>query len=463
MLSSSNWRNSRNTLFAHPKRIASALGLTSAFILLFPTCQELIPLGITERNAKRERDDAKDKCDQTSKKLQGIKTKISEDKQRILDLDCAMARYPGFNQGVIAFQKQINDTVTAPLNLLKSFWQIQFNPDQTTTDQFVTHRSWEKYEYDNFYSCFHSHCPKDDDGKEKSCCFAWDYHWVTRYYDEVTTIENKYKNIITGSPFQLPPLECGYYSRQFKTFPPFSYVTYESPHQESGTRESGKKYIDFIKEFASRVKVSFLLDGSIKDSTINVLRNVDLSKAAESLSENLYQFLAYGIAAFKMTGVNYPALQEGFRNEIPKLLAEAAIVNATLQQQALVLAEKQVIFDVADAEFQQGLRFWLPLLFLGSSGVGLLTYILISIGKNCFNTVNDIMDHMTPENPEDQHYVELDDAPSKKDKTQLDEVRLNELPPAYIVAVSAADELPPTYDQGLFGADDSYVPSRIKP
>lgn len=447
MLRSSGWRN---TFFAHPQRIGTAACVTSAFIFLIPTCIELTPLGRIFRSARGQRDDAQAAVDSTIRRLKGIESKISEDKQRIADLDCAMTGYLGFNQRASDFLSQISGSLASPIDLLKSSWQLQFNSDENKPEQFKTHKSWDEWELDYYYSCWHSHCPKDSNGKEESCCWAWDHHYVTHYYDQITRIENRFKNIITGSPMHIPSLDCGFYSRQFKTFSPENYVTYESPHIDSGRRTSGTTYVDFFREYGSRVKVSFLLDGATTDLMVNVVRNVAMGEAAVTLAENLQQFLSFAIAAFNMAGANYPALQDGFRQEIPKLLTEAASVNETLQQQLLVLAEKQASLDGSDDEYQHGLNLWLPLLFLLPPAIGLLVFTLISLGKNFFDNEDFQAAVVRLDNLENPLDIELAEPQHKKEEPQL--------------GSSAPDpEAPPTYRAELGVKVDDEVAINIEP
>src|SRR5688572_7871909 len=121
-----SWSQLRSSLFSHPKTSSAAVWATSTFLFLVPTCIELTPLGTNNRNAKGDRDDAKDAYDKTLNELNGIKEKIREARQRVIDLDCAMAGYQDFNQGITTFQKNIDASSAQPIDLLKSFWQLYF-------------------------------------------------------------------------------------------------------------------------------------------------------------------------------------------------------------------------------------------------------------------------------------------------------------------------------------------------
>lgn len=298
---------SRNTIFAHPKRTSAILGVSSVFLMLIPTCLKLIPLVDSRKKAENELDDANNNFATTLQKLNTIHAHIAEDQQRILDLDCAMQGYSQFNEVINNFQERINNSTATPIDLLKSFWQIQFSPDKTTRETIVTPKDWEewKYKYEYYYSCFTHDCGKDSDGETISCCWDWDWHWVkVKYsYVETTVITNIFKNIITGSPLKPFFLDCGYYSRQFQTFSPENFESFKSPpiasgdDRESSDGKSGATMVTYNREFASRIKLSYLLDEVRTDSIINVLNNVELAAAAFALSEKLEQFLSYAIAA----------------------------------------------------------------------------------------------------------------------------------------------------------------------
>ncbi len=195
-------------------------------------------------------------------------------------------------------------------------------------------------------------------------------------------IIDKYKNIIDGTPLQLTPLDCGYYARRFGTLSPTTYVTYESPHINTGDRSTGTTYVNYYKEYGSRITASYELDGSIVNTDITVVRNAIQNDAAADLANKLYQFLGTAIAAFNMAGANYSQLQDSIRNSIPALLNSAASVNETLQQEGQVLAGKEAIFEEADSEFHHGLSLWLPMFFLIPGGLALLTYCLMTLCKD---------------------------------------------------------------------------------
>lgn len=372
----------RSTLFAYRKAITIGTWATSTFVMLAPTLVKLIPLGNADRDAKGQLDDAKSAYDSTAKKLYDINAHIHENEQRILNLDCAMAGYQGFNHGVAAFQQRLTDASSlTPVDRLRSVWQFQFDADKTETEHSSRDRSWDTYdtEYNYYYSCFHTGGCDDHD---QTCCSKWDYETVTNthYYTERTTIEDRYRNILVGTPLNLPALDCGYYSRQFHTNAPVTYVSHESDHQLSGSRESGTTYVDYYREYASRVSISYTLDGNTVNSVINVIRDALLIDAASNLDTSLQQFLGYAIAAFDMAGSNYLALQDGLRQQIPLLIADAANVNATLQHDALVLADRQNAFDGADGDYKQGLLLWLLLLLLVPGGLALIAFLITS---NC--------------------------------------------------------------------------------
>ncbi|MDR3490912.1 MAG: hypothetical protein P4M12_02575 [Gammaproteobacteria bacterium] len=379
------WNQMRSSLFAHPKTTSAVVWATSMFIFLVPTCIELTPLGNKKRNAKGERDDAQDAYDETLQKFNSANEKIREARQRVLDLDCAKTGYPRFNLDVAAFQQSVNSTLL-PLDQLRLHWKMQFDADKTENEQYVAGKSWDEsnYEYDYYFSCIWHSC-----GKNTQCCFDWGWRWVTDtyYYNQITNIVNKYQGIIQGAPLRLTPLDCGYYSRQFHTLSPVTYVSYESPHIESGDRRAGTTYVNFYREYASKVTASYELDDTKLDFEANVLRTADQSLAATDLAEKLYQFLGTAIAAFNMAGANYALLQDNIRKQIPVLLDNAAAINTTLQQEALVLADKENEYSHIDDNFKDGLSLWLPMFFIIPGGLALLTYLLLTLCKDKGNVI----------------------------------------------------------------------------
>ena len=367
----------RAAFFANPQKVSAAVWAASMFSLLIPTCLKLVPLGNKDKSAKGDRDRAQDDYDTTLQKLNGINDQIREARQRVLDLDCAMAGYQGYNNGVVTFSQSIIDSGATPMDRLRLFWNLQFAADRSENSQNVLVKTWSEdvFEYDYYYSCIWHSC-----GKGKSCCFDWGWRWVTytHQYNEITIIANIYKNIVQGPGLRLTSLNCGYYSRDFQNQVPETYVTYESPQVVSGDRRAGSVYINFERDFGSRVPMDYVLDANTIRTPAIVARSATQGDAATNLAASLYQFLGAAIAAFNVTGANYPALQNSIRNSIPLLLEQASSVNATLQEKALVLAEEQVLFSRADDDFHEGLSLWLPLFFLIPGGLALLAYVIAS-------------------------------------------------------------------------------------
>jgi hypothetical protein len=384
MFSTSYWRN---TFFSLPKYLPSIVGLSTFIGLLVETCEKLIPLGESRNEAEKLRDQAQDLLDSTARKLKALEAKIAEDKQRIIDLDCSMnttTGYPRFNRAISDFERRLSESKATPIDQLRSFLQMRFDDDKQTTTQFTTEKSWDELVSKREWVC-KQECENDKDGKEtcKEVC-EWEthYEYETHYYDEITTIKNNFKNILTGPTRDLYALNCGYYARGFKTFSPESYITYESPHIKSGDKERGTTYVNFFRNYGSRFKVSFSLDGKITDSVITVFREFIKIDAATIVISKFHQILSSAYTAFNLTGANYPALQESFREEIPKLINQTVIVKAILQENAADLAVKQAAYDDADNAFWGGLRLWLPMLFLIPPAAALLTYGIISLGNS---------------------------------------------------------------------------------
>ena len=98
--------------------------------------------------------------------------------------------------------------------------------------------------------------------------------------------------------------------------------------------------------------------------------------AATDLAQNLYNFLAGAIAVFNATGIDYPALQQRIRDNIPLLTDTAADIHQILLEDAHDLAEKQELYSQADDVFDEGAKLWLPMFFLIPIGVTLATALL---------------------------------------------------------------------------------------
>lgn len=201
---------------------------------------------------------------------------------------------------------------------------------------------------------------------------------VKHEYNQITRIENQYRNIVIGDGISIDSLDCGFYSREFETMVPENYITRQSPSIPSGNRESGTTYVDYTRYYGSRVPQYFRLDDQRTTTMAIVPQEAAKAVAADELAAQLYQFLAASLATFSITGFNYPAVQQGINNSIPTLLVAFHLANQTLQETALVLAQKQQAFENADDDFKAGLSLWLPLFFLIPGGLALLAYMVIS-------------------------------------------------------------------------------------
>lgn len=383
------WSQMRNSLFSYPKTTAAVVWGSTTFILFFPTLFELLPLGNDKRDSKGDRDDAKDVYDGALAEFNVLNDKIEEDKQRIVDLDCSMAGYQQYNQGIFSFQKNLNDPIKAPMERLNLYWKIYFMADKNENERRVDSKSYydDVWEYGYFYSCFRYTC-----GPDSNCCTDWGYHYVTRvfYYNQITNIVNKYQGIILGSPLRLTPLECGYYARRLETLAPVTYVSYESPHEGSGNKRAGTTYIDFYREWSSKINVFFQLDDEKVAVDALVLRTPLQNEAAIDLSAKLYGFLSTAIAAFNMVGANYSVAQDTIRNQLPGLIDAAGEVSSRLQEDEVILNEKNRIYSESNGDYKQGLSVWLPIFFLIPCGLALLTYLFLSQCKErCATGTND--------------------------------------------------------------------------
>jgi hypothetical protein len=357
----------RSSFFTHPRRVALSTGAASAFALLIPTCLKLAPLGQQQRHDRARRNDASDAYNAARSELDSADANLAEAYERIIDLDCAMANYSSFNERMFAFQERLDQAATLPpLDRLSLIWDVNFADDIVTHEQYIQEKSWDEsvYKYGNYY------------GRHG---YAWGPHWVTethRYY-ETTKIENQYKNIAIGRGIIVAPLACGYYSREFRTMMPETYITYQSPSVRSGHRESGNTYIDLTKQYGSLIPTRFHLDENQTTPIEIVPREVNNTAAANEVAAKLYQFLAASIALFNITGGNYLAVQQGIRRSIPVLTDSVHQANETMQEKALILFNQQTFFNAADRKFKEELSLWLPLLFLVPVTLACFVYLLV--------------------------------------------------------------------------------------
>ncbi|HEX2549396.1 MAG TPA: hypothetical protein VHM20_06185 [Gammaproteobacteria bacterium] len=388
------WTQIKSTFFHHPGISAAIAWVTSTFVFLIPTCFELTPLGKDKRSAKKQLDHAQGEYDNTLRELNAVNEQINKSKQEVIDLDCAIAGYPAFNQEMEDFQQSINDSVLQPQDLLRSLWRVDFVPDRTSTEQSVQVKSYDEdeYVYEYYWSCVWHNCPDNE-----SCCYDWGYHWVTETYDynEITTIQNLYQGIINGIPLSLPTLDCGSYSRIFGTRPPSTSIRYESPHITSGRKEDGAVHIDFYREWGSQLPALYKLDITTTNFDAIVLRITDQAQAATDLAAKLNGFLATAIAAFNMAGANYVEIRDGIIENIPKLIDNANALNATLTEQGLVLDQQKTQYNEAAGEYKGGLSLWLPMFFLIPCGLGVLAYFIHRTYKDKYSSYVDIEEGFT--------------------------------------------------------------------
>jgi hypothetical protein len=367
----------KTQLFAHPNRGAAGVLTTASLALVLPTSFELIPLGNRKRHAKDKLNMAKSNRDVAYRDYIAAMSSWREAEQRIVDLDCAMSGYPQFNQQITAFQSAIDSSALGPMEQLKAFWQVYFTPDKSTTEQSVQAKTWydTEYVYDYYYSCSDHTCSDD-----KKCCTDWGYHYVTTtaYFNEVTTISAHYAGIIEGSAIHLPPMDCGYYSRQFKTSAPQTFLKNESPHTLSGDRRAGAVYINFSRDFRSKMTADYVLDSATLQFESEVVATTYQNDAAKILNVQLLQFLATAIAAFNLTGANYGALQTSIRASLPGLASTASALNDTLNGCEEILKLRTAEFNEVDQEFKHSLSIWLPILFLVPGALALFSYLFLT-------------------------------------------------------------------------------------
>ncbi len=365
-----------SSFFTDPKKVVVSTWAAGTFILLIPTCLKLATLSNQKHNSKSDLNEATGNYNAALKDFGSANDNLDEAKQRVIDLDCAINDYRGFNNRMSNFQQRINGSSTlSATDRLSLIWDVNFTADTRTYQQQSQEKSWSElaYRYEYYYGRHGSKCGN------KSFCYAWDWHYVreTHYYTQITRIENLYKNIVEGDGVRVEPLDCGYYSRVFQTLPAENYVIHQDLGITSGNRESGIIYTDVTRHWGSRVPMQFRLDDT--QTTTMAITPIDATKtqAANALTTQLYQFLAASIAAFNITGINYPKIQQQINSSIPHLIDVVHQANKTVQENALVLAEKQQTFENADDDFKAGLSLWLPLFFLIPGGLALLAYAIM--------------------------------------------------------------------------------------
>lgn len=131
-----------------------------------------------------------------------------------------------------------------------------------------------------------------------------------------------------------------------------------------------------------RVPEHFRLDDTLTDTMAIVPRDPSQSAAGNTLATSLYRFLIASFATFNATGIGYPELQQRINNTLPALADGISQANATVQETALVLAQKQEIYDQAEDVFKDGLSVWLPLFFLAPVVMAGFAYFLMTYYKS---------------------------------------------------------------------------------
>lgn len=345
--------------FANPPAVAGVVWCGSMFALLIPTCIELARVTNIKGSAKDEVDQAQSGVDQAQVAVNNARAALTEAKQRIVDLDCAITGYPAFNEAISVLYERIRNSTLPALDRLGTVWLLTFSPDKTEDTKMVVGKKFYEQErvYGRYWRCGFL-CAKD-----VTCCYVNDWGWqdVAKYYNEITNIQATYRNILTGSGIQGLPLNCGYYSRRFSIDAPQSYVVSQSPPVSGGDRRSGSVYIQIKQDYGSRVPVRYTLDEQNPTSTITVSNSASQPIAAENLMAQLLQFFATAIAAFNVTGANYPALQESIRNSIPSLESTLAAANNTLVDKNGLLEDKMAVFSHSDKDYDVGMSIWMPI------------------------------------------------------------------------------------------------------
>lgn len=365
-----------SSFFTDPKKIVLSTWAAGTFILLIPTCLKLAALANQKHNGKSDLDEATDNYNDAFKNFGAANDNLDEAKQRVIDLDCAIHDYQGFNDRMSNFQQRINgSSAFSTTDKLSLIWDVNFMADTRTYQQQFQEKSWSElaYRYEYYYGRHGSKCGN------KSFCYAWDWRSVreTHYYNQITRIENLYENIVEGDGVGVESLDCGYYSRVFQTLPAENYVTHQDSGITSGNRESGIVYTDVTRHWGSRVPMQFRLDDTQTTTMAFIALGATKTQAANALVTQLYQFFAASIAAFNITGIEYPKMQQQINSSIPHLIDVVHQANETVLENALVLAQKQQTFDSADDDFKAGLSLWLPLFFLIPGGLALLAYAIM--------------------------------------------------------------------------------------
>ncbi|MDF1795233.1 MAG: hypothetical protein P1U63_01720 [Coxiellaceae bacterium] len=360
-----------------------SVGAVSLLGLLIATCVILTPLGNRWRHAKGERDNAKKVRDNANQALKTAQDNLAEAQQRVRDLDCAIKGYPGFNKRISDFAARIANSAMTATEQLQSFWQLHILPATIRVEHHTKELCYTTTEFlhDYYWSCRYDHCGDRDN----TCCYAWGWHWedVQHSYSQVTTIANHYNNILDGGNTNQPPLNCGYYPREFKTDIPRQYLAHETPHRTSGKRRpGGTVHVDYERFYGSKTSAKLELDATTASKQFLTSPAIAATSAATQLAQGLSAFLAAAIVQFDAIGPNYADTQKQIADSIPDLKQTVATASATLVQAVEKLAEKQNVFDTADAPYQHGLKLWLPLLFLAPCAAAVVAFCCYKGGEN---------------------------------------------------------------------------------
>lgn len=348
-----DFANIKTTFFAHKLIVAGSIWAGATFILLIPTCLMLAPKGKAKAGAEEERDEAQAAWTNTNTQLSSTVASLNEAKQRIIDIDCAIMGYPGYNLMVIDFSNQIGMSNFSATDRLKTFWNLSFANDKTENKVTTADKTYRTHRRVGMVTTGRTH-----------------------HYQEVTTITQTFKNILTGPGLNLN-LNCGYSSQAIQATASTYRLSATSP-VTSGDRSSGRVDIKSQEQYRSLIQTTFRLGDTKTISNLLVSVDKDQSEAAENLEPQLFKFLAASIALFNTTTVaSLQAAQNQLNNSLPGLFDKAQALNHTLQQETATLAAKQASLDSAGGEFRNSLSLWLPLLFLVPAALALFSYLTL--------------------------------------------------------------------------------------
>jgi hypothetical protein len=164
----------------------------------------------------------------------------------------------------------------------------------------------------------------------------------------------------------------------FETLAARTYVVWKTAPVYSGSKESGRTYVDYTQYLGSQAPVHYQLDAASSTAFYIVARDVSQVDAAFDLTVKLLVFLNSAIDLFSSTGGHYSVLKQQTNATISGLQENIAAFTSQMNLTGMELQQKQNAVSSLEQDFHKELSIWLPLLFLVPPALMLIVYYVMS-------------------------------------------------------------------------------------